>query len=290
MLDSADFTEVQRISQSKDAVQSPLQIQEGKPVDSETADSIFIEDLILQFCDDHQMQWRCPNCAKDHEEPSASESKNGEQMVGSGKEDTTVVGDQIEQSDRKARHSKESECHGGNLSAAKQTELLGTNQSADDSKQLMMHPENVKESEQKDDGGDNIMIHRFATLPPVLTLQLKRTSHHIVGSKISDHVRFMEYLDVERFMDPSCADKGSTLFRLAAVVVHIGMGSLKSGHYIAYVRARKLGCQQEEASWFCADDSQIRRVTIEQVLNSQAYILFYERMEDQDVSGMTRQN
>jgi ubiquitin carboxyl-terminal hydrolase 16/45 len=116
-------------------------------------------------------------------------------------------------------------------------------------------------------------------------------SHGIICTKVALIYNRTFSLILFRFSPIfSCADKGSTLFRLAAVVVHIGMGSLKSGHYIAYVRARKLGCQQEEASWFCADDSQIRRVTIEQVLNSQAYILFYERMEDQDVSGMTRQN
>jgi len=216
MLDSADSTEAQCISQRKDVVQSPLQIQEGKSVDSLTADSVSIEDFLLLFSEDHQAAWRCPNCAKDHEESSASQSKNGEQTVGSGNEDTTVVGDQIEQSDRTACHSKESECHGGILPAEKQTDLLGTNQSADASKQLMMHLEAVKQSEQactpyllkdskneqKDDVGDNIMFHRFTMLPPVLTLHLKRARHDAVGSKISGHVRFMEKLDVVQFMDP----------------------------------------------------------------------------------------
>ena len=65
----------------------------------------------------------------------------------------------------------------------------------------------------------------------------------------------------------SSADKGSTLYRLAGVVEHIGEGSLKSGHYIAYVRARRLANQQEgsscSSSWFCADDRQIRQVTLE---------------------------
>jgi ubiquitin carboxyl-terminal hydrolase 16/45 len=88
----------------------------------------------------------------------------------------------------------------------------------------------------------------------------------------------------------SFVDKGSTLYRLAGVVEHIGKDTLKSGHYIAYVRARRLGNQQEgsscSSSWFRADDCQIRQVTLEQVLNCEAYILFYERMEDQDISGM----
>lgn len=139
MLGSADSTQAQCISQSKDVVESPLQIQEGKSVDSLTEDSISIEDLLLHFSVEDQVSWRCDNCA--------SQSKNGEQIVGSGNED---------------------------------------------------------------DVGDTIKTYRFTILPPVLTLQLNRTSHRkgtpIVGNtaglKISVHVRFMEYLDVEQFMDP----------------------------------------------------------------------------------------
>ncbi|CAD6264812.1 unnamed protein product [Miscanthus lutarioriparius] len=229
-----DSTQTQCISQSQDVVQSPLQIQEGKSVDSLTEDLISIEDFLLLFSED-QVKWRCPNCAKDHEEPSASQSKNGEQIVGSGNED---------------------------------------------------------------DVGDTVKIYGFTTLPPVLALHLNRTSRlkGTDGIKINGHVRFMEYLDVKRFMDPSSVDKDSTLYRLAGVVEHIGEGSLKEedGHYIAYVRARRLGNQQEgsscSSSWFCADDRWIRQATLEQVLNCEAYILFYERMEDQGISGIRRQN
>jgi ubiquitin carboxyl-terminal hydrolase 16/45 len=117
-----------------------LQIQEGKSVDSLTEDSISIEGFLLLFSEG-QVKWRCPNCAKDHEEPSASQSKNGEQIVGSSNED---------------------------------------------------------------DVGDTVKIHRFTTLPPVLALHLNRTSQlkGTDGIKISGHVRFMEYFDVKRFMDP----------------------------------------------------------------------------------------
>jgi ubiquitin carboxyl-terminal hydrolase 16/45 len=199
MLDSADSTKVQRISQRKD-VQSPLLIQEGKSVDSLTADSVSIQDLLLLFSEDHQVAWRCPNCTIDHEESSASQSKNGEQTVGSGNEDKTVVRDQIEQSDRTACHGKESECHGGILPAEKQTDLLGTVKQSEQARTayLLKDSKNVE----TDDVGDSSMIYRFTMLPPVLTLHLKRSRHDTVGSKISGHVRFMEYLDVEQFMDP----------------------------------------------------------------------------------------
>lgn len=61
---------------------------------------------------------------------------------------------------------------------------------------------------------------------------------------------------------------------------------MNSGHYIAYVRARRLGNQQEgsscSSSWFCANDGEITQVSIGEVLAIEAYILFYERVEEQE--------
>jgi len=53
------------------------------------------------------------------------------------------------------------------------------------------------------------------------------------------------------------------------VVVHQG-SSLGSGHYYAYVRDSK-------GAWFCANDSEVHQVGMQQVLASQAYLLFYCR-------------
>ena len=89
-------------------------------------------------------------------------------------------------------------------------------------------------------------------------------------------------------------DKNNTIYRLAGVVEHRGGPFMNEGPYVAYVRARKIRNQQQQSScsssWFCADDRWIRQVTLEQVLNCEAYILFYERMEDQGISGIRRQN
>jgi ubiquitin carboxyl-terminal hydrolase 16/45 len=78
-------------------------------------------------------------------------------------------------------------------------------------------------------------------------------------------------------------DKDNSLYRLAGVVEHRGTGSLDEGHYVAYVRARRLGNHQQQSScsfsWFRADDSVISQVTLEEVLKREAYILFYERVE-----------
>jgi ubiquitin C-terminal hydrolase len=80
----------------------------------------------------------------------------------------------------------------------------------------------------------------------------------------------------------SSVDKDKSLYHLAGVVEHRGP-SMNAGHYVAYVRARRLGNQEQQSScsssWFCADDGHIREVTLEEVLKREAYILFYEKME-----------
>lgn len=221
MLGSADSTEAQHICQSKDVALSPLQIQDNKVsccklpqriMFQTSADSISIEDCLLLFSEE-LVDWRCSNCTKNHKEPRTSQSKNGEQMVGSGNEDRTVVGNQTEQSDRTACHSKEPECHGG-LPAEKQTDLPRTKLSADDNKQLVMclgmlkQPEQShteyqlkeEENEQTHNIGNATQFTLFTMLPPVLTLHLKR--YDSFEQKISGHVTFMEYLNVGRFLDP----------------------------------------------------------------------------------------
>ena len=80
----------------------------------------------------------------------------------------------------------------------------------------------------------------------------------------------------------SSVDKDKSLYQLAGVVEHRGP-SMNAGHYVAYVRARRLGNQEQQSScsssWFWADDGHIREVTLEEVLKREAYILFYEKME-----------
>uniref|UniRef100_A0A8R7P8B3 USP domain-containing protein n=1 Tax=Triticum urartu TaxID=4572 RepID=A0A8R7P8B3_TRIUA len=71
-------------------------------------------------------------------------------------------------------------------------------------------------------------------------------------------------------------------YRLVAVIVHRGP-KLREGHNFAYVRASQIGGQQQESSgtpsWFCANDESITQVSLQQVLECQAYMLFYERVE-----------
>lgn len=68
----------------------------------------------------------------------------------------------------------------------------------------------------------------------------------------------------------SPAQAAETKYRLFGVVEH--MGSLKSGHYVAYVRTG-------EDAWVYASDSQTEAVSQEKVLGAQASILCYELVQ-----------
>nr|CAB3457505.1 unnamed protein product [Digitaria exilis] len=119
--------------------------------------------------------------------------------------------------------------------------------------------------------------------PPVLTINLNRFSQDSHGryKKLKGHVRFKEMLDIQPFMDPRCKENNTT-YRLVSVVEH--MGTMTGGHYVAYVRAAKIGGRQQQnrgsQSWFYASDGHVRETSLEDVLNCEAYILFYERVGD----------
>ncbi|CAG8460639.1 11416_t:CDS:2 [Acaulospora morrowiae] len=155
----------------------------------------------------------------------------------------------------------------------------------------------------------------FSSLPPVLVLHLKRFQQ--TGKwmkKIDDFVEFDEEIDVGNFIVPPGADdidgsKSSrkkvlnTKYRLYGVVVHIG--SLYNGHYIAYVLSKNIletgeqfGVPElnpddyeevekihsksdmvgEHKQWIYCSDSNVRMAKVDEVLRSEAYLLFYEQV------------
>jgi len=306
------------------------------------------------FFKEQVVERNCDDCPKVIEEPSTNQSEHGGQMVASTTDNTSVDGNQTEQTDRltcqigqsiepnslsvecKSPSSrqqddsdakseiiqteeanterinsgmsygdKEIECHEGIqeavsqnlgccLPAEKQTDLLRSQHSQnlstpnqDRSKQVRLDLSASQlgdnHNKQKERSGCAIETPRITKLPSVLTLHIMRyikygNDHH----KNEAHVSYEEYLDVEQFMDPSSVDKDKSLYHLAGVVEHRGP-SMNAGHYVAYVRARRLGNQEQQSScsssWFWADDGHIREVTLEEVLKREAYILFYEKME-----------
>jgi ubiquitin carboxyl-terminal hydrolase 16/45 len=63
---------------------------------------------------------------------------------------------------------------------------------------------------------------------------------------------------------------------------------LDGGHYITFVRASRIGYQPQvsgaASAWFYASDEHVRDASLEEVLGSQAYILFYERLKQPNVN------
>ncbi|XP_056612705.1 ubiquitin carboxyl-terminal hydrolase 16 [Triplophysa dalaica] len=125
--------------------------------------------------------------------------------------------------------------------------------------------------------------------PPVLTLHLKRfqqVSYSVC--KVNRHVQFPQILDLAPFCSLNC--KGITesetrvLYSLYGIVEH--SGTMRSGHYTAFVKSRTSthnsvengDVEASKGSWFHVSDTSIHPVTEAKVQSSQAYLLFYEKI------------
>ncbi|XP_015785624.1 probable ubiquitin carboxyl-terminal hydrolase 16 [Tetranychus urticae] len=104
--------------------------------------------------------------------------------------------------------------------------------------------------------------------PNVATIQFKRFDYNrIYGGKITKKIAYPETFNIRPFMSDS---KGSPiLYKLNAVLVHLGSTS-NSGHYYCYIKS-------SNGLWYLMDDDRVIKVNINQVLDQQAYILFYVR-------------
>jgi ubiquitin C-terminal hydrolase len=82
------------------------------------------------------------------------------------------------------------------------------------------------------------------------------------------------------------SDKGVYRYRLIGIVEH--SGTMRGGHYVAYVRGPVSGENRAEDvnpgshTWFYISDSHVRQTSLESVLQSEAYLLFYEKCRIKD--------
>jgi ubiquitin C-terminal hydrolase len=141
---------------------------------------------------------------------------------------------------------------------------------------------------------------RLARIPPILTLHLKRFSYgdrgtsslsattrrsrsevsQLLGSndystgksgssKIEGHIKFSMFFDLKPYLTDKLKATHSNMFcRLFAVIVHAGKNS-HSGHYIAFVR------NVSKNEWWKMDDSRVTAVSEDEVMQAEAYMLFY---------------
>uniref|UniRef100_A0A671K598 Ubiquitin carboxyl-terminal hydrolase n=1 Tax=Sinocyclocheilus anshuiensis TaxID=1608454 RepID=A0A671K598_9TELE len=135
----------------------------------------------------------------------------------------------------------------------------------------------------------------ISALPPVVTLHLKR--FHQAGMnlrKVNRHVDFPLLLDLAPFCSVTCKNLGSgerVLYSLYGIVEH--SGSMRGGHYAAYVKVRtpqrkpelrrnqsgtKEASSAPQGQWVYVSDTSVQTVPESRVLNSQAYLLFYEEL------------
>jgi ubiquitin C-terminal hydrolase len=68
------------------------------------------------------------------------------------------------------------------------------------------------------------------------------------------------------------SDHPSTLYELLSVAVHLG--TINGGHYVAY-------CRKEDGQWYFMDDERVGKVSLQEVLEQDAYMLFYRRVESE---------
>lgn len=111
--------------------------------------------------------------------------------------------------------------------------------------------------------------------PLVLSIHLKRFEHGQAVTKIDTRVIFEERLSLAPYMSPAATVPelaASLQYDLFAVVSHVG--SLDSGHYTCFVRRQN--------DWFWIDDAAVIACTRADVFASNAYMLFYCRLDADD--------
>ncbi|XAR62571.1 Ubiquitinyl hydrolase 1 [Bertholletia excelsa] len=155
--------------------------------------------------------------------------------------------------------------------------------------QLVPQGSEYEESDSEDMNSENVKVKRNATkqilinrAPHILTIHLKRFSQDARGrlSKLNGHVDFRETIDLQPYMDSRCRGVEKSKFRLVGVVEHLG--SMRGGHYVAYVRGEKSNWSHPDKEngdfvWYHASDAYVRESSLEEVLRCEAYILFYEK-------------
>jgi ubiquitin C-terminal hydrolase len=141
-------------------------------------------------------------------------------------------------------------------------------------------------------------------VPQILTIHLKRFWQTLSGSaKIDLKVEFPVVLDISPYLSRSAKQRytaseadpvrgkpkralnlESVKYQLYGIVVH--SGSMSGGHYVAYTRKRDnpisdtASLDEIRNGWHYFSDTQTSPSSLENVLNQQAYILFYERLTD----------
>lgn len=132
--------------------------------------------------------------------------------------------------------------------------------------QQLFSPTIIKDSYKCRNCGKNKTISkqmRISVPPNILIVTLIRFSSD--GLKINKNVSFQLDLDLTEF----CENKEKVEYELYAVIKHNG-NQITRGHFSSFV-------QNSFGDWLNVDDCKVFSDTIESVLNSKPYVLFYKR-------------
>ncbi|XP_052228365.1 ubiquitin carboxyl-terminal hydrolase 20-like isoform X1 [Dreissena polymorpha] len=124
---------------------------------------------------------------------------------------------------------------------------------------------------------NGLKFSKVLELPEVLCIHLKRFRHEFYSSKISTYVTFpLANLEMKHYLHKEHSNAVTT-YDLLAVICHHGSAGdehYSGGHYTAY-------CQNVVTEqWYEYDDQYVTEVDVSQVINCEAYVLFYRKQND----------
>ncbi|XP_048773009.1 ubiquitin carboxyl-terminal hydrolase 20-like isoform X2 [Ostrea edulis] len=119
---------------------------------------------------------------------------------------------------------------------------------------------------------NGVKFSKVLELPEILCIHLKRFRHEFYSSKISSYVSFpLDSLDMKKYLHRDCSSQ-VTMYDLHAVICHHGTAG--GGHYTAYC------LNYINDQWYEFDDQYVTEVDVGQVINCEAYVLFYRKRND----------
>ncbi|KQJ88109.1 hypothetical protein BRADI_4g15430v3 [Brachypodium distachyon] len=232
---------------------------------------VSVEDCLDLYASGEVDDWYCTKCS--------AAARN----ASSNQKDTTVDEDHTQQSDS-AAHQNEQSSHPDQQQTSTPNQDRGKLPMLNGDVHQMEQSHDKHKEEEKKYRAAKVNI-RIMKAPTLLTIQLKRFDYvrHGRPEKLDEHVSIQEMLNITKYMDPRCVANEDYIYRLVAIIVHEGP-KLSEGHNYSYVRGNSTG--QEHGltdTWFSANDEKVEKVSLEEVLECQAYILFYERVDQSKV-------
>lgn len=117
--------------------------------------------------------------------------------------------------------------------------------------------------------------------PKVLIINFKRFKYNNFGLLQAKNNKFIKYpiknLNIKQYISPDSPHINNYNYNLFGVNIHKSLGldnSINFGHYISCVKNRF------DNKWYIFDDSNVRKADYNDIVNKDAYLLFYLRKDN----------